>query len=81
MNIKRHKVISGKGFKMRPPVWMTLTLVIACSHWGAPGWLWGVFGTFVGIVWVIWFIELDKGDDYVVDIDKMIELKILKEDK
>ena len=45
--------VSYKNLPVSMPVSFTLTILLGLDHFHAPGWVWGVAGTLLVVVWVI----------------------------
>lgn len=50
------KVISVKNLPARFPVLLTAVAYLYLDKYNAPGWVWGVSGTVLAILWVITII-------------------------
>lgn len=46
------KVISFKNLPSRFPVLSTIVFYLLLDKLNSPGWLWGVVGTVMGLVWI-----------------------------
>jgi predicted transcriptional regulator len=60
--MKDLKVISGKCMPARSPISTALLWYIMLDFYNAPGWLWGVLGTFIGF-WSIIFVIAQFRED------------------
>jgi endonuclease/exonuclease/phosphatase (EEP) superfamily protein YafD len=47
------QVINPDQLPTRPPIWATLTIILALDYYKAPSWLWYVALIALGIVWTI----------------------------
>lgn len=65
--MKQTFYIKNQGVKL--PIWKTLTIVLALSHWNASGFVWGIFIVLAAIFWAvsIIFIINQKGVDVFED--------------
>lgn len=45
------------------PVFPTLTLYLMLDKFNAPGWLWGVLGTVMAIIWIACIVEIYTCED------------------
>ena len=50
--MKKRKVIAQKNFSMRSPLMPTVVVWLLLDRFQAPGWVWGVVGTLVAILWI-----------------------------
>ena len=48
-----HEVLSGKNMPIRLPWQFTIVIYLLLDRFHVAGWVWGVFGTLLGIVWVV----------------------------
>lgn len=62
--MKKRKVISSKNLPMRPPLIGTLVWWLVLDKIGAPGWVWGVLGTFIFVGWIVFVVDI-LNRDYV----------------
>ncbi len=55
--------IPAKYLPPRFPLSVTVLWVTVLGYWGAPGWLYGVLGVLLSILWVSYFIWLFKAKE------------------
>lgn len=67
--MKKRKVISHKNLPARMPLSGTLVCFLALDRIGAPGWVWGIVGTLLVVVWWV----------YVMDVKDQVDVEILDE--
>lgn len=70
--MKKREVIAYKNLPTRLPISRTILITLALSYWNAPGWLWGVVMTFLGLIWINSLILLFTQE--YVDIFEATEL-------
>ena len=51
--MNKPKVIALKNLPMRPPITSTIAWFLLLDKFHAPGWLWGVMGTFFAFAWLV----------------------------
>lgn len=44
----------------RPPTISSLVLYMALDLYHAPGWLWGVTGTLMAVLWIGWIVTVQQ---------------------
>ena len=57
------KVVSPKNLPMRAPLTSTLVFWLVLDKLGAPGWVWGVLGTLLAVLWIAYFVDIFKRED------------------
>jgi len=56
--MKLRRVVHGKNLPIRCPLVSTLVLWMVLDKVSAAGWVWGVVGTLVVVMWVEWLIDI-----------------------
>lgn len=56
------KVISRKNVPSYPPLLFTIVMWLLLDRVQAAGWVWGVVGTLVAIIWIGFIINVSKED-------------------
>jgi hypothetical protein len=63
------KVIAGKQLpQISWPVTATGMWYLLLDKWHAPGWVWGVVGTFMAIIWIICGIDIYTRDQVEIKL-------------
>ncbi|MBN9356216.1 MAG: hypothetical protein J0I15_07200 [Herbaspirillum huttiense] len=62
----KRKVISRKNLPTRMPIALTIALGLLLDRCAAPGWVWGVAGTLMAVVWVAVIFGMFTEDDVEV---------------
>lgn len=60
------RVISRKNLPSRVPVFQMMTVYLMLDKFDAPGWLWGVIGTFMVVALIGSLIEMHKENEVEV---------------
>lgn len=55
--MKTRRVVSNKNLPMRLPILGTMVWCLLLDKFSAPGWVWGVFGTLLVVVWITAIID------------------------
>ena len=53
-----NKRIKASNLPMQPPLIGTLVWYLVLDRFDAPGWLWGVMGTLLAVLWIAFFVGL-----------------------
>lgn len=67
-HMDRPRKIDRKNLPQSSPLLGTIVLWLALDYWNAPGWLWGVIGTLVVVLWLAFIAEVSLGES--VDVLK-----------
>ena len=52
---EKRKVVKKSNLPTgRPPILTTVVTILALDYWQAPGWLFGIFGTVLVLLWMTW---------------------------
>lgn len=62
----KRKVISRKNLPTRMPLALTIALGLLLDRCAAPGWVWGVVGTLMAVVWIAVIFGMFSEDDVEV---------------
>lgn len=55
---KKRFVLPADHCMTRPPLMSSVVLYMALDLYHAPGWLWGVMGTLMAILWIGWALVM-----------------------
>lgn len=64
----KRRVIAGKNFPARAPLLLSLVAWLVLDRLGAPQWMFGVVGTVLVILWIVWLWDVTTRID--VDVIK-----------
>lgn len=65
--MKRKKVLSWKQLPAKPPFLFGMVCWLLLDRFSAAGWVWGVVGTLVGIMFIGWVYSLFTEDQIELD--------------
>lgn len=57
---KKRFVLPGDHYITRAPVMGSVVMYMWLDLYHAPGWLWGVMGTLMSVIWIGWVVVLLK---------------------
>ena len=52
------KEIHVKYLPTKPPVTFTAVVLLICDRFNAPGWVWGIVGSFLALCWIGAFMKM-----------------------
>ena len=66
--MQNRKVVSWRNLPARAPLLGTCVLYLMLDKFNAPGWAWGVLGTFAAVLWLAFFVDVFNREN--IDIVK-----------
>lgn len=53
---KKRIVLPLSHIPAKPPLLASIVYYMALDFYQAPGWAWGVVGTLMAVIWIVWLI-------------------------
>lgn len=65
------RVLSGTCLPVRMPLVFSILLWLLLDRFAVPGWAWGIAGTLVLFIWIIWVWDVATRDNVELDLKQL----------